>query len=344
MNIDQILVVKAPIVADSTFEGKSAAIKKQFLEVSQVSGVAISNNVPGMDPGGATWYSKVGDNPDNVQFCYQAWVDEDYIPNYEIELLSGRNFTAGQVDTTSVIINEACMPLFSFKNSEEAIGQKLDMGGRVFTIIGVTRNFHQQSSKIAYTPIVINYFPGIRGFYSVRINGGNDPTTTYTKVIGSLNTAWQKIFPDNPFYYFFLDDEFNKQYRSDQQFAKLFTFFSIIATIVACMGLFGLSSFMANKRAREIGIRKVLGSNLNQLFLLLSKEFLIIIAVANIITWPAIYYLMNKWLSGFPYRINLQPGIFLLSALIVFVISIVTISFQIAKAAVANPVKALKTE
>jgi len=164
------------------------------------------------------------------------------------------------------------------------------------------------------------------------------------EIVTKAEGRYKAAFPGNPFLYFFLDDFFNKQYQSEQQFGKLFSLFTLLAIIIACLGLFGLSSYLVMQRTREIGIRKVLGASVKQITLLISKEFILIVLIANIIAWPISYFLIDDWLSSFASRINLGVQSFIIPAAIALTIAILTIASQSIKAATANPVEALRTE
>jgi putative ABC transport system permease protein len=343
-DIRQTVVVKAPLVVDSTFQVKTLSFKKELQMVPSVAGVAASYSVPGMEPGGASWYTRVGDNPDNHQFCTGTWVDENYIPDFQMKLLAGRNFAVeDRLDAKVIILNEACLPLFGFKEPKDAIGAKINEGAdQVYDVIGVVQNFQQKSLKTDFSPIIIFYQPQTRGFYSAKVETTDGKSLQAT--LSTMEQVWKRFFPENPFIYYFLDDEFSKQFKSDQQFGKLFTFFSIIAIFIGCLGLLGLSSYMVAKRTKEIGIRKVLGSDVHQLVGLLTREFVVLITVANLIAWPIVMYLMDEWLNTFAHRITIGVGIFAMSAGLIFVIAMGTISFQVLRASRANPVTALRSE
>jgi putative ABC transport system permease protein len=342
-DIKQNLVVKAPLVIDSTFTNKSLAFKRELANIASIKGVAASYSVPSMEPGGAGWFYRIGDSPDNVQFCYHTWVDENFVPDMKFTLLEGRNFSLeSKADSSAAIVNEACLPLFGFKEPKDAVGAKISGGGEEYTIIGVVKNFQQKSLKTEYTPIIINFQPGVKGYYNVRLEGKDGQSVRST--IAAIGDVWREFFPENPYIFFFLDEEFNKQYQADMQFGRLFSFFSLIAIFIGCLGLFGLSSFMVAKRTKEIGIRKVLGSSVGQLFVLLSREFIILITIANACAWPIVLYVMDAWLNTFAYRISIGIGIFILSAVIIFIIAFITIGYQVAKASLSNPIHALRTE
>ena len=174
---------------------------------------------------------------------------------------------------------------------------------------------------------------------SVRLNTADIPNA-----LNIIKTAWEKAAPQYPFDYRFLDKSFDELYKSFEKQIQIFTIFALLAIFIACLGLFGLASFTSEQKTKEIGIRKVLGSSVTGILKLLSKEYLLLILISNLIAWPAAYFLMNKWLQDFAYRIEINYLIFLLSGVIVFIISILTISMQVIKAATANPVKSLRYE
>jgi putative ABC transport system permease protein len=223
-----------------------------------------------------------------------------------------------------------------------AIGKQLVHNNINFPIIGVIRDFHQQSLEKKVEPIVFQFAGNdyeADEYYLVKVKTSNLPTA-----IHQIQDEWSSVFKGNPFSYFFLDDYFNQQYKNEMQFGMLFGFFSLIAIVIACIGLFALVAFMVRQRAKEIGVRKVLGASLQHVMILLTKEFIQLILLANIISWPLGWFLMNNWLSDFAYRISISWWIFGLSGLTAVFIALATISFQAFKAATANPVKALRSD
>lgn len=207
-----------------------------------------------------------------------------------------------------------------------------------YTVIGVVENFHFESLKDRIAPLLM-YIRKSDQYISFRIKAED--------VAGTINIArekWQTFAPGQPFEYSFLDQRFQKIYQQEQKLGKLLAVFASLAILIGCLGLFGLASFMAEQRTKEIGIRKVMGASLNSIVLLLSKEFALLVVVANIIAWPVAYLVMNSWLQNFAYPVKLSPGIFVLSAAAALIIALFTISFQAIKAALTNPVDALKYE
>jgi putative ABC transport system permease protein len=264
--------------------------------------------------------------------------DEDFIPFFKIALAAGRNFVKGPSVGNELIINEQAMYALGFKNPEEAVGAKILAYNQEKTIIGVIRNFYQRSPKEKHLPMVFRY-SDYASYFSLQIEAKDIPETM--KIVRS---TWEQIFPDSPFDYFFLDEKYDRQYRSDQQFAKVIGIFSMLAILIAGMGLFGLSSFTIIQRMKEIGIRKVLGASVSQIVQLLSQDFVKLVLLAGVAAIPFAYFAMEEWLSGYATRIPLDGWIFILPPTLVLLIALLTVSYQTIKAAVANPVKSLRSE
>ena len=190
----------------------------------------------------------------------------------------------------------------------------------------------------------MSYVPGVRKYYILQYNVGDDPHTTIPAVIASTKETYTNYFAGNPFNYFFLDEEFEKQYRADKSFGDLFSIFSILALVVASLGLFGLSSFTILRRTKEIGIKKVLGSSITNILQSLSYDYLKLILIANVIAWPLIYYLMEQWLANFENHIGTQWWLFPTAGVAVSLMALITVSFHTVKAATTNPIDSLKYE
>lgn len=219
------------------------------------------------------------------------------------------------------------------------IGEKVRQGNDTLEIIGVLENYHQMSLKVQVTPLVYRYTPQFASFLSFKVES-ND----HQRILSSLQSIWNVHFPGNPMDYFFLDQFFNRQYEGDKRFGEIFSMFTILAIFVACLGLFGLASFMTMQRTKEIGIRKALGSSSSQVVLLLSKGFVVLVIIANIIAWPLAWLIMDKWLQGFPYRITINPFLFIIAGILVVMIAFMSVGFQTMKAATINPAKTLRSE
>ena len=270
-------------------------------------------------------------------------VDERYLPTFQIKLKSGRNFSVQQpTDSSAVIINETAAKLFV---GAEPVNKKLyriaDLStGRLvaYNIIGVIKDFNFNSLHERVAPLVLNLQED-NGGMAVRISGRDIPG-----LLNGIKSKWKAIAPAEPFSYAFLDEEFNKQYSVDQQRGTIFLLFSILAILIACLGLFGLVTFAAEQRIKEIGIRKVLGATITAIFTMLSKDFVRLILLSICIASPVAWWAMNRWLQDFAYRITIGWGLFVAVGGVCLLIALVTISFQAIKAAIANPVKSLRTD
>jgi len=222
---------------------------------------------------------------------------------------------------------------------EDAIGKKVIYGGDKRTIIGVVDNYNQQSLKNQINPLIFPLEKNSPGFITVKLN-----TQDYQVAYEQSKSLFDTFFPGNPFDTFFLDEFYNKQYVQEDNFSRAFTLFAFFAIIVACLGLFGLTSFSALQRTKEIGIRKVLGADVSQIVMILSREFLILVVIANVISWPVIFLIMDGWLDNFSSRISIGVPVFLLSALLVLIIAVVAVGYKTLSTARTNPVKALRYE
>jgi putative ABC transport system permease protein len=269
-------------------------------------------------------------------------IDFDFIPTYHIPLVAGRNYSRSFLTDSaqSMVINEAAARLFGYSRPADAVGKKFDQWGRKGTIIGVVKDFNFRSLHQAVEPLTLRYgYPDVLNRISVSIRGNNIAAT-----LDHLKKTWDQVAPQRPFMYHFLDESFGEQYEADRHFGQLFTLFSFLAIGIACLGLFGLSTFMAQQRVKEIGIRKVLGSSVSGIVLLLSRDFIKLILIAVAVAVPICWEAMTRWLEGFAYRISIGPVIFIEAGLIALGIALLTIGWQSVKAALANPVESLRNE
>jgi putative ABC transport system permease protein len=269
--------------------------------------------------------------------------DDGFIPTYGIKLAAGRNFNhLMATDSNKYLINVAAVAALGFKTPQNAVGKDIIYGGVSGKIIGVMEDFHFESLHQQIIPMLMrmpSFAYNNYGRLSIKIDGHN--------VQGALNmieNTWKKYQPEKPFEYTFLDERFQKLYHTEQQQGDLFTVFSFIAIFIACLGLFGLSAFTISQRVKEIGVRKVLGASVQQIVTELSKDFLKLVVIAAFISLPVAWYAMNKWLLDFAFRVSIQWWVLAMAGLIAVVIAFLTISFQSVKAALANPVKSLRSE
>lgn len=342
LNIEQTIVIHAPTsgTGDGDLENRLVVFKDALNQMPEIKGIAISTSVPGIEN-----FSISGFNsrhfPKEVRDCYRVRMDENFLKDYEIPLIAGRNFMREMLtDSAAVILNKKAVKHMGFESPEAAISEKINPGSRYeLNIIGVVDNYHQASVKEALDPVIFFYRPDRGRYYSLKAQ-----TNDYVSLIGKLNNKWDEIYPDNPLDYFFLDEKFAQQYKAEEQFSLIFLAFAGLAIVVACLGLFGLISFTAEQSQKEIGIRKVLGASTHQVVLFLIKDYTKLILVSMFIAFPIAYYLMDQWLQGFAYRTSITYSIFLLTAIVIVLISLLTVSTRSYKAATTNPASVLRNE
>ena len=265
-------------------------------------------------------------------------VDEDFFKTYDIKLIKGRNFSKEfSTDKNAYIINESLIKQLGWKNP---IGKAIRRGG-IHSIIGVVKDFNFASLHKDIAPLIITNQPwgGRYNYISLKVK-----TSDYRELLSKIENVWKEINPQWPFEYGFLDERFEQVYLAENNLMKLFFYFSTLAIVIAGLGLFSLASLSVEQRTKEIGIRKVLGATVTGLVALTSRKYVILVLTANIIAWPLSYFLINKWLQNFAYRIDVNLWTFLLSGGIALLIAFVTVSFQAIKKAMANPVDSLRSE
>jgi len=289
----------------------------------------------GADSGGAEWEGK--DPELDIRVCFNT-VDFDYVETMKVEMVEGRAFSKKfTTDTSSAfLINEE---LLRIMGKESAVNERFNFWGIEGTIVGVMKNFHFKSLHSEIEPLAITVNTSSIDYALIRLASGD-----ISAGIKTVQSAWERIIPDYPFEYHFLDQAVERMYQDERTTKTLIQLFAILAILIACLGLFGLASFTAEQRTKEIGIRKVLGASVPSVVFLLSKEFSKWVLIANLIAWPVAYFLMKSWLHNFAYRTNLGMDIFILSGLLAFGIALLTVSFQSIKAALANPIEALRYE
>jgi putative ABC transport system permease protein len=341
IDIKQTVVLKGPgVVVDSLFRQNLEGMKAEALRIPGIKSMTASSNVPGDEIFWASGIKRINGGPENSISGYTVGIDHDYVPAFDLQVVAGRNFDLDHPnEKKSVIINEAMSVALDFENPKAAIGEKVSHGGDTIEIVGVLENYHQMSLKEVVTPLVYRYTPDFASFFAFKIE-----SESYSQIVSSLKEPWETFFPGNPMDYFFLDQFFNRQYDQDRKFSQIFALFTLLIIFVACLGLFGLASFMTLQRTKEIGIRKALGSTSSEVILLLSKGFVQLVLIANLIAWPVAWYLMDNWLQSFPYRININPVLFVLAGLGVVVIAFLSVAWQTMKAAKVNPAITLKNE
>jgi putative ABC transport system permease protein len=342
VNIDQTLVIRgAGVVQNDSVNNLRADVFRNLVKQNPaVQSITLATNVPGNEIYWTNASRKLGMDAKMTNTVYIAGVDYQYFKAFDISFVFGREFSPEfPTDKKAVILNETAYNLLKFTPEELESNGKMIIGRDTLTVIGVVKDYHQMGLRTAVNPIAFRYIPASRSFYSVKIKSDK-----MESVVADMNEKFSSVFPGNPFEYFFLDDFFNKQYKSEQNFGKAFGLFSMLAIVVACLGLFGLSSYSVAQRSKEIGIRKVLGSSIPQIVRLLSTDFVKLLLLANIVAIPATWYLMNNWLDDFAYRTAIHWSVFLIAGVTALVIAGIIIVKHTFTAATANPVNALRSE
>jgi len=315
---------------------KKDLFQSKILQHSAVEDFAYSYGVPGKMS--MAWGQNMKYEGKEFHIWFTAVpISSDFMRLMKMKLIEGRNFFDKDTnDYGSVIVNEAFVKTYDLKNPLSALFNNKNK------VIGVAKDFNYKSLHSKVGPLAfVNYPPYIGdGLIKLKSSKYND----IKGVINHLESTWKEISPDFPFEYNFLDESLSDQYKTEERFEKAFIMFSLLAIFIACLGLFGLSTFTTEQRIKEIGIRKILGASAGNITIMLSKQFVVLVLISNLIAWPTVYYIMHKWLQDFAYRINISWWVFVLSGGIALIIAIVTISVNAIKAAIANPVEALRYE
>lgn len=326
---------------DARLLGKNQnAFKQQLSQNKEVVATSISWSVPGRSPMDGTQIYPRNETGNGKEIHANIFhVDDDYLKTLGIPVIKGRNFSKEfTTDSSAVVINQAMVRELGWSNTDPIGKTIVRSGQKEYKVLGVVEDFNYASAKEKVSPLMMMLGKNSGGLV-IKIN-----TRNVKGFLGDLKKQWDAFKPDGPLEYTFLDDNFAKLYASELRTQQIFSAFAIIAIIIATLGLFGLSAFIIEQRTKEIGIRKVLGASVQNVLLLVSKDFLMLVGIAFLISVPVTWWAMHNWLQDFAYRINIQWWIFALAGIIAILISILTISFQAIKAAIANPVKSLRSE
>ncbi|MEZ0483005.1 ABC transporter permease [Fibrella aquatica] len=348
VSLNQLLVLNGPATTDSTYQAKLQEIKAGLLNNPAIKRVTASNLIPGKP---ITGLSKAGlvrrlnqrEDESGGRYSFSQ-VDYEFQQTFGARLVAGRWFSvkygADAVSGQSVVINETAARLLGYASPAAAIGQRINYRMQSTpTIIGVLKDYHQLSLRKTIDPIIFELGESPDGYFTVSVSPEKLPET-----MAAVKQVWQKVFPDSPFSYFFLDDFFNQQYQLDWTLAQLSGLFALLAIVVASLGLFGLAFLTTIQRTKEIGIRKVLGASVASIVTLLSQDLLKLVLIAILLASPIAWYAMHRWLQDFAYKIDIEWWMFALAGTSAIAIALVTVSFQSIKAALMNPVKSLRTE
>ncbi len=351
LNKEQVMLIDgAGNLGSST---SYTAFKNELSQLPSVKKLAGTDGVIG----GQNWTRSLrAKGSDNSQLVNFLSVGHDFLGVMGVELKEGRGFSSqfpadtvqeGVLGTTerqsgSIILNETAVKHLGLTSpvvGKQIVWAEVEDTTYNLNVIGIVKDFHFTSLRNEIKPFAFVAEPAREGSLVVKLS-----TTDFHSSIQQIEKIWNKYSPDRPFQYSFLDETFAKLYQAEKRFEKIFFSITVLAIIIACLGLFGLAAFVTEQRVKEIGIRKVLGASVSGITTLLSKDFLKLVLIAVIISSPVVWFVMNKWLQDFAYRISIEWWVFLIAGMVALVIAFATISFQAIKAAIANPVKSLRTE
>ncbi|MEM7298826.1 MAG: FtsX-like permease family protein [Bacteroidota bacterium] len=343
---EQIMVVERPSKRDTSrtvARNDYLSFRTGLSDEPSVLGVAGSGMLPGKKLRFKTQIRRLDQAPEDAISFFGSSMDYDFQDLMEMELLAGRTFSRNFVKDpdTAIVINKAGMMALGYTEPEELVGRyvSIDRWQWKPQVVGVIDDFHNESMKESIQPIAFFLQEYHHEYLMVKMS-----TNNMAETIDAVENQWNQSFAGNPFEYFFLDDYFNSYYEAEKSFRDLFLIFTVLAVLIGCLGLFGLSSYIAIQRTKEIGIRKVLGSSIPGILRLMFKDFLILIGIANLIAWPLSWYFLSRWLENYPYHVEVNWFFFVAATVVVIVIAFLTISFNTLKTARLNPAKTLKYE
>ena len=338
---DQVVVVDATgVPGGPAMANAYRTVKQELGQHPAVRSVSASATVPGRN----TWLIIIGAEslPEgDTRRARIVVTDHDYIETMDIEIAAGRMLSEDFAtdDTAAALVNESAVENLGWGSNEEALGKWVEVNGNRLTVVGVIKDYHHFSLKEEIEPIIVRILPPTFDYFAVRAS-----TAEMDGVLAHLERTWGRLYPGYPFEYFLLDDDFDTQYAAEDQLTRIFGTFAFIAILIACLGLFGLASFVTTQRTKEIGVRKVLGASVGAIVLLLSRDFAKLVLIALVVAAPLAYFAMDRWLDDFPYRVGITPAVFLIAGFAALLIAVLTISFQSVKAALSDPVKSLRYE
>jgi predicted permease len=323
---------------DSTMHSRQESFKQKLLQLPGVKAVSFNADAPSSDNG---WFTNFAfdHRPDEKFQLSLKFADEDYFKTFELQFLAGKPYDKSDT-IKDVVINETLVKQLGLKDAQDAIGKEIRLGrGRWNTIVGVVKDFKTSSLREAIKPTLFGERKEYYGVTSIKLNSSNIPKTK-----AAIESLWNQYFPEYAFTTSFMEENIRQFYEQEDQLELLYKIFAGIAIFISCLGLYGLVSFMAIQKTKEIGVRKVLGASVKNIIYLFSKEFTILILIGSVIAVPVAYLMMNRWLQNFNFRINMNAGIFLTGILISIIIAWIAVGYKSIKAAVANPVKSLRSE
>jgi putative ABC transport system permease protein len=348
LDIEQVLVVKPPFLTKADygeFMDLTDNFKEDLKQLAAVKGSGTTRRLPGNEMSRASDVYRIDDSTSDRFTLDIFGLSYDLMDVFDMKILAGRKFARTDHNAElkyvhNAILNEKSLQLLGFSTPEEAVGKQVSVFGKTYDIVGVVKDFHMQSLHHNINPMVLMPLSYTRqSAFAVKLN-----TTNIQQTVAAIRAKYEAWFPGNLFDYYFLDESYNAQYQNDRLFGKVFSIFTMFTILIACFGLFGLSLYTVKTRIKEIGVRKVLGASVVNIVMLLSRDMVKLVLIANIIAFPVSWWVMNSWLNDFAYRVDIGWWVFVLAIVIALLIAMGTLSFQAIKAAIRNPVKSLRTE
>jgi putative ABC transport system permease protein len=339
LGFDKDAILNIPFPGDSAGISKLDYLKKKLSEIKGIQEISFSSNTPVEDDNDSWSTFKFNHAAKETDFyAILKWTDDEYISTYKIKLVAGRNIERSDT-VKEFLVNEMLIKNLGLKNPENALGREIDLGTMKGPIVGVMKDFNDRSFRRDLAPVLLT---SLKREYSQA--GLKLATSDFPGEISQIGKVWEEAFPDFVFEYQFLDTKIENFYNHENQLTQLYKIFAAIAIFLSCLGLYGLASFMAVQRIKEVGVRKVLGASIQNIIYLFSKEFIMLIGIAFAIAAPIAWYFMHLWLQNYPFRINMSWWIFVLGGVSSLVIAVITVSSHAIKSAMVNPARMLRSE
>jgi ABC-type antimicrobial peptide transport system permease subunit len=340
MGFDKSAIVTVPFPRDSVSRSKRGYLRDRLMAIKDVRMVSYNNSTPANDD---NWWTdfKFDHSPKSAPFnAIEKWVDADYVATYSVPLVAGRNISRTD-SILEFLVNETFVRQLGFGRPEDVLNKEIILGdgNKTGPVVGVVKDFNQSSLKDSLAGVVMFSGPRAYDAAGIKMSGENLPAT-----IAAIRQVWAGIYPDFVFEYQFLDEKIAGFYKEEAKLSLFYKIFASIAIFLSCLGLYGLASFMAAQRLKEVGIRKVLGATAGNIVYLFSREFVILIGIAFLIAAPIAWYFVHQWVEQYAFRIPISAWVFVAGGMAALMIALGTVSFQAYRAAAVNPVKNLRTE
>jgi ABC-type antimicrobial peptide transport system permease subunit len=337
---EAVLMVPIPERESPASDGvsKMRTLRDEVARLAGVETVSLSSTPPSSGAVNSTGFYFEGEDESQSKATQVKQVDGNYISLYGIELVAGSNLQ--DYDTArGYLVNEELVRMTGFQNPEEIIGKTIHMWDRKLPVLGVVRNFHTVSLRDRIEPTIMMNNIGSYRTMSLRVNQRD-----IQKIVGEVQAKWEAAYPEHIFEYEFLEENIRRFYEGEQKMSILLSVFTSMAIFIGCLGLFGLATFMTNQKTKEIGVRKALGASVQSIIFLFSREYVKLIVIGFLLSAPAVWFIMNKWLDSFAYKISIGPMVFLSGLFVTLLVATVTVGYRSFKAAIVNPIQSLRYE